>query len=65
MSIQSENQSSLLRQLKQRSNSRITRLEARMDRMEERVAELEQMAVQVDGEITSLADWRERQSRNL
>ena len=32
----------------------------RLDQIEEKVAELEFLAVQVDGEITFPADWRER-----
>lgn len=65
MSTQPENQSSRKPQsLRRRSNSRIVQLEERLDHMEERINELEFLAVQVDGEITFPADWRERYSRD-
>lgn len=65
MYAQSDNRSSCeLQPLRRRSNSRIVRLEERIDQIEEKVAELEFLAVQVDGEITFPADWRERHSRD-
>lgn len=65
MSTQPENRSSCKPQSKRRtSKSRIVRLEERLERMEERLAELEFLAIQVDGEITFPADWREWHSRD-
>lgn len=65
MSAQPENRSSRKPQSKRRRrNTHMLRLEERLDQMEEKLAELEFLAVQVDGEITFPADWRERHSRD-
>ena len=66
MSAQPENWSSRKPQSKWRiSNSRIVRLEERIDQIEEKLALVEFLAVQIDGEITFAADWRERHSRGF
>lgn len=63
MSTQPEDQTSRkLQSLRRRNNSRIVQLEERLDYMAERLKELEFLAVQVDGEITFPADWRDQHS---